>query len=69
MSREIGFIENHREDIQFRPIEERINDFLKIEIPLSKESLTRQTDVFAAGDAVMGASLVVYAINSSRKAA
>ena len=43
MDREIGFIKHHREDIQYRPIEERINDYFEIEIPLSEESLIRQT--------------------------
>jgi NADPH-dependent glutamate synthase beta subunit-like oxidoreductase len=31
--------------------------------------MTNQPKVFAAGDAVMGASLVAHAINSGRKAA
>jgi NADPH-dependent glutamate synthase beta subunit-like oxidoreductase len=69
MNREIGFIKRHRKDIQYRPIEERINDYLEIEIPLSEESLTRHPGVFAAGDAVLRASLVAHAINSVMGAA
>ena len=42
MNKKIGFIEHSREDVQYRPIEERINDYFEIEIPLSEDTLIRQ---------------------------
>ena len=42
MNGKTGFLEHHREDVQYRPTKERIKDYFEIELPLSEEILIRQ---------------------------
>jgi glutamate synthase (NADPH/NADH) small chain len=42
MSSDPGFISHKRKDVQLRPVEERILDYLEIEIPLPRETVINQ---------------------------
>jgi glutamate synthase (NADPH/NADH) small chain len=42
MSSSLGFIKHKRRDVGHRPIEERILDYLEIEVPLSQETIISQ---------------------------
>jgi glutamate synthase (NADPH/NADH) small chain len=42
MNTNIGFIEHRRQDIQYRPVDERIQDYSEIEIGLPEETLIAQ---------------------------
>jgi glutamate synthase (NADPH/NADH) small chain len=42
MDSQKGFLKYRREDIRYRPVDERIRDHLEIDIPLSEEALVRQ---------------------------
>jgi glutamate synthase (NADPH/NADH) small chain len=42
MNSSIGFVEHRRQDVQYRPVDERIKDYLEIEIPLPEETLVQQ---------------------------
>ncbi|MEJ2648493.1 MAG: glutamate synthase subunit beta [Sedimentisphaerales bacterium] len=42
MSSDPGFINYKRRDVQYRPVEERILDYLEIEIPLPQENIIKQ---------------------------
>jgi glutamate synthase (NADPH/NADH) small chain len=42
MNTSTGFIEHKRRDVQYRPLDERIKDYLEIEVPLPEEILVQQ---------------------------
>ena len=42
MGKPTGFIEHRREDIAYRPVAERVEDFFEVDVPHPEETLVRQ---------------------------